>query len=424
MKKLLALAALALSACATTPPPPPVAQAAEAAQAAPQEARAPVTILISIDGFRPDYLGRGVTPNLSRLAAEGVTGPMHPSFPSKTFPNHYTLVTGLRPDHNGIIANKMEDARRPGEVFTMASDDPFWWNDAEPIWVAAEKAGIRTATMFWPGANVAIGGKRADTWPNALTGGVRPDDWQQYNEAVTGTQRVNGVLDWLRRPAAIRPAFLTLYFDTVDTAGHRFGPGDARTTVAVAEVDAQIGDLLRGLATLGQPANLVIVADHGMAETSSTRTIALDRVADPADYRIVESGPYAALAAIPGHEAALEKRLLRRADHLRCWRKAEIPARLAYGKNPRVPPYLCLADDGWTIAASTPKEASSGGSHGYDNMADDMTALFVASGPAFARGRTVAAFDNVDIQPLLASVLGIEPGAGDGTLGTWNAVKR
>ncbi|MEN2785858.1 ectonucleotide pyrophosphatase/phosphodiesterase [Sphingomonas qilianensis] len=414
------LAALALSACATAPappPPPPVAQTAP-------DTRAPVTILISIDGFRPDYLDRGVTPTLSRLAAEGVTGPMHPSFPSKTFPNHYTLVTGLRPDRHGIVANRMEDPRRPGEIFTMASDDPFWWNEAEPIWVTADRAGVRTATMFWPGANVAIGGTRATAWPHALTGGVRPDDWQQYNEAVTGPQRVNAVLDWLRRPAAIRPAFVTLYFDTVDTAGHHFGPGDARTTAAVAEVDARIGDLVGGLASLGQPANVVLVADHGMAETSSARTIALDTIADPADYRVIESGPYAALAAMPGQTAALERKLLGKSAHMTCWRKAEIPARFAYGKNPRVPAYLCLADDGWTIAPSAPKQASSGGSHGYDNMADDMTALFIAHGPAFARGRIIPAFDNVDVQPMLAALLGIAPRVTDGSLTTWNAAKK
>jgi predicted AlkP superfamily pyrophosphatase or phosphodiesterase len=411
-------AGLALSACATPQAaPPPVAQA-------PQESRAPVTILVSIDGFRPDYLDRGVTPNLSRLAATGVTGPMHPSFPSKTFPNHYTLVTGLRPDHHGIVANKMEDERRPGETFTMASDDPFWWNEAAPLWVNADQAGVRTATMFWPGANVAIGGVRAEKWPNEINGGVRPDDWQQYNEAVTGSQRVNAVLDWLRRPAAIRPAFLTLYFDTVDTAGHHFGPGDARTTAAVADVDARIGELVAGLAALGQPANLVLVSDHGMAATSSTRTIALDSIANPADYRIVEAGPYAALAAIPGHETALEKRLLAAHAHMACWRRAEIPARFAYGKNPRVPPYLCLADTGWTIAPSTPKAASTGGNHGYDNMADDMTALFIAYGPAFAVGRTIPAFDNVDVQPMLAALLGIAPGVTDGSLKTWNAVRK
>ncbi|WP_034160467.1 alkaline phosphatase family protein [Sphingomonas sp. ERG5] len=414
---IAALLCVALQACVTAPantPAPPVAA----------EVRAPVTILVSIDGFRPDYLTRGVTPVLSRLAAEGVTAPMRPSFPSKTFPNHYTLVTGLRPDHNGIVANMMEDAARPGETFTMATDDPFWWNQAEPLWVTADKAGIRTATMFWPGSNVPVGGTRAAKWPNAITGGARPDDWQQFNQAVSGHQRVNAVIDWLRRPAAIRPRFVTLYFDTVDTAGHLYGPDDPRITKAVGEIDATIGELVDGLKALGQPANLIIVADHGMAATSSERVVALDKVADPADYRIVEYGPYASLAAIPGHEAALEQRLLAPHAHMQCWRKADIPARFAYGRNPRVPPYLCLAETGWLINKSAPTEASGGGTHGYDNADPAMAALFIANGPAFARGHTPPAFDNVDIQPLLAATLGITAPKGDGSLATWDAAKR
>ncbi|MFV0623741.1 ectonucleotide pyrophosphatase/phosphodiesterase [Sphingomonas sp. ac-8] len=405
------LAAAALTACAQTPPPPALAPApAPAAVAAPSEDRAPVTILVSIDGFRPDYLGRGVTPVLSRLAATGVTGPMRPSFPSKTFPNHWTLVTGVRPDRHGIVANRMENPADPADVFTMATDDPTWWNGAEPIWVAAERAGIRTATQFWPGSNVAIGGTRAAEWPHALSGGTRPSDWQQYNEAIGPTQRVNGVLDWLRRPAAIRPRLLTLYFEAVDTAGHRFGPASPQVDEAIAGVDASVGALVDGLAALGQPANLVIVADHGMAATSSTRVVALDTLADPARYHVVEAGPYASLTPLPGQTAAVEKALLGHHDHMQCWRKGEIPARFHYGRNPRVPAILCLAETGWQVLATAPKAAQSGGNHGFDNMAPEMAALFVANGPAFARGRTIPAFDNVDVYPLLRDLIGLPPG--------------
>lgn len=396
-----ALAAL-LQACATAPaltPPPPAAA----------EARPPVTILVSIDGFRPDYLDRGVTPNLSKLAAEGVSAAMRPSFPSKTFPNHWTLVTGLYPDHHGIVANKMEDAARPGETFTMATDDPFWWNTAEPIWVDAEKAGIRAGTLFWPGSNVPIGATKATKWPYEITGGTRPEDWAQFNQALTGEQRVNGLLDWLRRPAAIRPKFLTLYFDTVDSAGHSYGPADARTTEAVADVDKRIGELVAGLAALGQPANLVIVADHGMAATSSDRTVLLDLPAD--SYHLVEAGPYATLTPLPGQEAAVEKVLLGHHDHMDCWRKGEIPARFHYGTNPRIPAILCLAETGWLISDKAPKAKTSGGNHGYDNAAPDMAALFIAQGPAF-RPAKLPPFDNVDVYPLLRDLLGLPPKPG------------
>jgi len=407
-----ALAAL-LQACATAPaltPPPPAAA----------ETRAPVTILVSIDGFRPDYLERGVTPNLSRLAAEGASAAMRPSFPSKTFPNHWTLVTGLVPDHHGIVANKMEDPQRPGETFTMATDDPYWWSAAEPIWVDAEKAGIRAGTLFWPGSNVAIGATKADKWPYELSGGTRPEDWAQFNQALTGEQRVNGLLDWLRRPAATRPKFLTLYFDTVDSAGHSYGPMDARTTEAVADVDKRIGALVAGLQALGQPANLVIVADHGMAATSSDRTVLLGLPAD--SYHLVETGPYAGLTPLPGKEAAVEKALLGHHDHMDCWRKGEIPTRFRYGTNARIPAIICLAETGWLIAEKAPKDRFSGGNHGYDNQSPDMAALFIANGPAF-RAAKLPPFDNVDVYPLLRDLLGLPPKPGvDGTDAPFRAV--
>jgi predicted AlkP superfamily pyrophosphatase or phosphodiesterase len=381
--------------------------------------RAPVTILVSIDGFRPDYLNRGVTPVLSGLAAQGVSAQMRPSFPSITFPNHWTLVTGLRPDRTGIVGNRIErpaaDPSRPPEIFTMQTDDASWWNAAEPIWVSAERAGIRTATMFWPGSNVAWG-STAKGDHGVPIGGTRPEDWQQFNQAVTGEQRVAAVVDWLRRPAATRPRFLTLYFDTVDSAGHGHGPQSAEVTAAVAGVDRQIGMLVDGLRDLNQPANLVIVADHGMAATSSDRVVALDAIADPADYRVEDTGAFATLAPVPGHEAALERRLLAAHLHVRCWRKAAIPARFHFGANPLVPPYLCLADTGWLVERTAPTKATSGGTHGYDNMAPEMAALFIAQGPAFATGRRLAPFDNVDVAPLVRDLLGLPAGrASDGS---------
>jgi len=397
-----ALLALGISACAATPPPATIA-------AAPAEQRAPVTILVSIDGFRADYLTRGITPQLSALAAGGVSAAMRPSFPSKTFPNHWAIVTGLRPDRSGIVSNNMEDPTGKRKAFTMATDDPWWWNAASPIWVDAEKAGIRTATMFWPGSSVAIGGTRADAWPNDITGGTRPEDWWPYGMAVTGPQRVAGVLDWLRRPAAIRPKLVTLYFDTVDTAGHRYGPDDPHTDAAITDVDTSIGLLVDGLAALHQPANLIILADHGMAATSSDRVVLASDLADPADYRLVESGVFATFAPVPGHETKLAAELARPRAHVQCWPKDRIPARFHYGTNPRIPPFFCLADVGWHIEAEAPKQAETGGDHGYDNDAPEMRALFVANGPAFAAGRTIPTFDNVDVEPLLRDLLGLRP---------------
>ena len=407
VKLLIGLtAALMVSACAVAPTPLPAAIAAAPAI----DPRPTVVIFVSIDGFRPDYRDRGVTPRLNALAADGVSASMRPSFPSKTFPNHWTIVTELVPDHHGIVGNRMIDPARPDDPFKLTTDDPSWWNTAEPLWVTAENAGIRTATEFWPGASIAWGSTAKKDDHGIIAGGMRPSDWHQFEANIDGAQRVDAVIDWLRRPAATRPQFITLYFDTVDSAGHEFGPDSPQVTAAVADVDRSIGRLVDGLAALGQRADLVIVADHGMAATSTDRVIAMDRIADPADYTLVETGPYASINPVAGHEAALDAALVRPHDHMTCWRKRQIPARLRYGTNPLVPAYLCLADTGWLALKTAPIRHESGGNHGYDNASADMRALFIAKGPSFAHDRSLPAFDNVDVAPLLRDLMGLPHG--------------
>ncbi len=377
-----------------------------AAQA--KEAQRPVTVLVGIDGFRDDYLDRGVTPRLAALAKDGATGPMRPSFPTKTFPNHYALVTGKRPDRNGIVGNSMIDPRRPGVMFSLGnasqSLDPFWWSEAEPVWITAERAGIRTATMFWPGSEVAISG-------------LRPSDWLRYDQNVGNVQRVNTLLDWLRRPAAIRPGFATIYFDTVDTAGHRFGPDSAEVGAALAEVDARIGELVDGAAALGVQINLVIVADHGMRATDDARVIQLDTLIDRSSYIAVETGPYAALEPVTGTDDRVAQALLVPHEHMTCTRKEDLPERLHWGSNPRVAAIICLAEAGWTILSGPPQYPVKGGAHGYDNADPEMLALFIARGPAFARGAKLPVFDNVAVAALLRAALGLpEDSEADGKL--------
>ncbi len=391
------LAIAALSGCATAPPPAP---------AAVSEVRAPVTILIGVDGGRPDYLTPAVAPILSRLAADGAKAAMQPSFPTKTFPNFWTLATGVRPDRHGIVGNTMEDVARPGERFTMATDDPFWWNAAKPIWIAAEEAGIRSATMFWPGSEVAWGGS-GKAHHGVYAGGRHASDWQAFAQAITAEQRVDAVVDWLRRPAATRPRFVTLYFDDVDAAAHDDGPDAPATRAAMGHVDAAIGRLLHEMAAMGQQANLVVVADHGMAASSSERVVALDAIAPPDRYRVIESGPYASIVPVAGQEATVAAALSRPHPHMQCWPKAAIPARLHYGTHPRVPPWLCLAETGWSILATAPTRADTGGAHGYDDAAPEMQALFVASGPAFRSGVTLPPFRNTAVHPLLRRLLGL-----------------
>ena len=358
----------------------------------------PVTILVSIDGFRADYLDRGVTPRLAALARSGVRAAMRPSFPTKTFPNHYAIVTGLRPDRNGIVGNMMQDPALPGEAFTMKTLDSVWWEEAEPIWVAAERAGIRTAPLFWPGSGAVIRG-------------VRPHDWWPFGGAVANRQRTDAIVDWLRRPAPTRPRFLTLYYDLVDTAGHRYGPDSPELNAALASADVEIGRLVDGLAALHRPANIIVLSDHGMLATSADRVVKLETIVPAADIILVEQGVYAAFNPVAGREAAVMRAITQPHEHVHCWPKGQLPPRFHYGRNLRVPAFFCLADPGWLVT-NKPGPDETLGNHGYDNQDPRMLALFAAAGPTLARGRTLPTFDNVDVYPLLRRLLGLPPASG------------
>jgi predicted AlkP superfamily pyrophosphatase or phosphodiesterase len=395
------LASLVLAACATVAPPAPLA------------AEPRTVLLISIDGFRADYLDRGVTPVLKGLAAQGVRAQaLTPSFPSVTFPNHYTIVTGLRPDHHGIVNNYMTDDSIPGAVFKLSARevlaDPRWWNGAEPIWVTAEKGGLKTATLFWPGSETEIRGHR-------------PGEWVAYDEKMLHPDRVDRVLGWLEKPVDARPRFATLYFSSVDTDGHKFGPDSAEVNAALADVDVALGRLMDGIRTrnLENAVDLIIVSDHGMAATSADRAIDLDKVIDPKAVRLDWlSRAFVGLAAMPGQDGVVERSLLKRHDHFECWRKEKIPARFHFGTNTRIPSVFCLADSGWVIVSSSRPDRYplSGGTHGHDHEAKDMEGLFVASGPSFRKGVTLPAFDNTHVHPLMINLLGLPPMATDGDL--------
>lgn len=404
---LLLCATLALAGCATAPATSnaPVPQASM-----PQEAHAPV-LLISIDGFRNDYLDRGLTPTLAAMAAGGARAEyIRPSYPSITFPNHYTLITGLRPDHHGVIANFMTDPDIPGVRFSMFDPatvgDERWWDGGKPLWTSVREQGGRAAAMFWVGSEAPVHG-------------ARPEFWRPFDIKVTSQQRVQQVLQWLALPATERPHFITLYFDKVDTIGHRYGPDSAELNAALGEVDSAIGELLAGIRTQGlqQKINIVVTSDHGMTATQPDRQIYLDELVDVSKLDFGWTGAYASFNALPGGEAAARQLLAGTYPHINCITREQIPARFEYGHHRRVPAYICTAELGWQVTTRQAEKRKGHellGEHGYDNTLPDMYSPFIGHGPAFAQGLTIAPIDNVDIYPLLARLLNITPARNDG----------
>ncbi|WP_024890419.1 ectonucleotide pyrophosphatase/phosphodiesterase [Luteimonas huabeiensis] len=409
LRLALFLSSCALLLCACATPPREAADATVARM--PAHADAPL-ILVSIDGFRNDYLDRGRTPTLRALADDGVRAEsMRPSYPSITFPNHYTLVTGLRPDRHGAIANFMTDPEIPGVRFSMFDRDTVadarWWNGGKPLWTGVREHGGRAATMFWVGSEAPVHG-------------ARPEYWRPFDIAVDSAARVDQVLEWLALPPERRPHFVTLYFDVVDTQGHLHGPDSPQLDAALAEVDAALARLMAGLRTLNldERANLIVVSDHGMAATGPEREIYLDDFVDTEGLDFLWTGAFAAFDVRPGGEDAA-RALLGRHPRFECMTRERIPAEYRYGTHRRVPAYFCRAEHGWQVTtrdAMQRKGHRLRGEHGYDHRHPDMQSPFVAHGPAFRRGLVIPAIDNVDVYPLAAHLLGIAPAEHDGDL--------
>ena len=378
-------------------------------------------LLVSLDGFRWDYLDRPGAVRLRELAARGVRAErLIPVFPAKTFPAHYSIVTGLYPEQHGIIANSMWDDRI-GRRFALsereAIADPRWWG-GEPIWVTAEKQGRRAAAFFWPGSDVEIQGTRP-TW------------YRDYDSRTPNARRVNTVLDWLARPPEVAPQVVTLYFSDVDDAGHARGPDAPETDAAIARVDSLVGALMDGLAerNLADRVNLMVVSDHGMAATSRDRQILLDQFLDMRRVRVVDWSPVLALIPDPDYLEDVYACLRDAHPHLRVYRKAELPERLRYQTHLRITPIVAIADEGWRITTRgrlrerRPEELD-GGDHGYDPELLSMGALFIAAGPAFKQGEVVPPIQAIHLYELMAEILGVRPAPNNGNLDAVRGVLR
>jgi predicted AlkP superfamily pyrophosphatase or phosphodiesterase len=378
-----------------------------------------LVLLVSLDGFRADYIERPAARRLRELAAVGVRAErLVPAFPSKTFPNHYTLVTGLRPEHHGIVANNMFDAeigRRFSINDTAVTHDPRWWG-GEPLWNTVERQGKKAASFFWVGSEIAINGRRP-TW------------FRVYDGRVPNRVRVETVLEWLSMPPGTGPMFVSTYFSDVDDAGHAHGPDAVETNAAIARVDSMVGLLVDGIAARGlqDRVNVVVVSDHGMTTVAPDRVIYLDDYLDLSRMTIVDLSPVTALAPAAGYEAEAYQRLKGAHPRLQVYRKGEVPARLHFNDHPRITPLIAVADEGWTITTRPVASRSGlprGGAHGFDNALPSMGALFVASGPAFRRGAVVPPFQNIHVYSLLAGLLGVTPAPNDGSPDSTRALLR
>lgn len=383
-----------------------------------QKLKKPVVLLISSDGFRFGYQYKTSTPNIDRLISNGTEAELGliSVFPTLTFPNHYSIATGLYPAYHGIVNNYFVDPYT-GDGFNMGSHEPKWWL-GEPLWETVVNHGLKAATYFWPGSEVKKG-----SW-------TCPDGYcRNYNGSVPFEDRVDTVLKYFDLPESEMPAFMTLYFEDPDHQGHQVGPDDPEITEAVARIDSMIGKLIQGLETRGvfEDVTIIMVGDHGMVGTCDKKLIFLEDLAPWVEIPQTWVQSYTPLLAIrppagynPSDVVAkmnegLNSGKVKNGKNLKVYLKEDLPSRLHYVDSDRIPPIIGLLEEGFKVEQKQSKRKECGGAHGYDNAFFSMRTIFIGHGPQFERGRKVPSFENVQIYGLVTSILNIQGVPNNGT---------
>ncbi len=369
---------------------------------APEHIKKPIVVMISIDGFRNDYLDKYKPKNLIKLAKEGASAQgIIPSFPTLTFPNHMTLVTGMAPGRHGIVSNFFYDRKRKaayGMNDSNTVNDGTWYR-GEPLWAVAEKSGMLAATCFWVGSEAKIGG-------------IDPTFVRPYDGTVANLARAEQVIEWLKNPELNRPHFISLYFSDVDSAGHKFGPDSHQVEEAVHNIDAAIGALVDWTDQSQLAIQYVIVSDHGMLPIKEQ--IDITPLADLSTFNMYERGPTAQLYANDPTKIEETYQALKKAErNFRVYRQKDLPADWKYVDVDRAGDIVIVADQGYYMYRSesfnnTAPGTTSVASHGWDPKVEAMKGLFIARGSMIQKGFKIPAFKNTDVYPLVLNILGLK----------------
>jgi alkaline phosphatase D len=366
----------------------------------------PYLVVVSMDAFRWDYADMYNTPNLDKIAKNGIVSEgLIPAFPSKTFPNHYTLATGLYPDNHGIVNNTFFDSTR-NVIYKIRDREKVqdgYFYGGEPIWNTVEKNNMKAASYFWVGSEANVQN-------------MHPSYYKLYSSRDPFENRIDTVINWLNLPQPERPNLCMLYFHEPDGVGHDYGPEHVETQKVVEYMDSLVGDLYSKLNNLphADSINLIILSDHGMGNISEDKTVIISKDIDTSLIEIAAgSNPVFNIKAKDGKLEELYNKT-KKVKGISVWKTNEIPSRLNYGKNPRTLDMVVVADSSWSIVYKLRSNYDFGGTHGYDPANTDMHAIFYAIGPAFKEDKKIGRFNNVDIYNIMCKTLEINPAINDG----------
>ena len=366
-------------------------------------------LLVSFDGFRHDYAQRYDLPNFKRLAADGAsTTMMLPSFPSKTFPNHYSIITGMYPGNHGLVDNKFYVKERDA-LYAIADrskvEDPFFYKGI-PLWQWLQSHGMKTASYFWVGSETPIAGQF-------------PTYYYKYDESTSNEKRIDQVFNWFELPKSERLRFVTLYFSFVDSEGHNSGPYSEQTKKATQEADRLLGLIMQKIRNQSLPITAIVVSDHGMIEMESTDETLVD-THEVSEYlkgraRFVNNGMHGHIYVKDPSEindiyAYVQQKL---APRVSVYHRNETPKHWHYHTDTRIGDIVLACDAPYYMVPSKrhplAKKSGKWGTHGYDaHKTPEMGAIFYAVGPSIKKGYKIDAFENIHIYPLITQLLNVK----------------
>ncbi|MDC1174584.1 ectonucleotide pyrophosphatase/phosphodiesterase [Bacteriovoracaceae bacterium] len=365
----------------------------------------PYVLMISLDGYRYDYTKMYQPKNLSKFKSEGTYSKgLIPIFPSKTFPNHYSIVTGMRANKHGIVANSFWDTKREAlyKLGDSTTTQDGSWYQGTPLWIAAENQGMVSASFFWVGSDADIQGKH-------------PTYYYDYDGRISHEQRVDQVVDWFKMPEAKRPHLVTLYFSDVDSAGHKYGPESKEVKNAVEKVDQTLGNLFNRLKELDIPLNIFVMSDHGMEPIQEGKNVFLSDYIDINDPRIkiVGRGSHSIIYVENNNRKLINElyRKLRKSQHMRVLKTKRLGRRYGYNKSSRTGDLVLDMEAGYYMYHTKPvgKALSSGGTHGYDPaLVKNMRGIFYAKGPNIKSLGEIKSFENIHIYPMIMKLLDLK----------------
>ncbi len=357
------------------------------------------TILISLDGFRYDYLDRGVTPTLAKIAKDGVRAAyLQPVFPSSTFPNHISIITGLYPTNHGIVANKFIDTNS-NEIYSIGSKvaaDPKWYY-GEPFWLTCKKNNVVSASYFWPSSDLNDSSRN-------------PNYFEKYEHKRDYLKRVNGVFSWIDLPEKLRPAFITLYFDSPDSFGHSNGTNSSELNKKLAELDSVINYMIKGLESRNilKSTNIIILSDHGMKDFN-INTVINTKNLFPAYYAdIINNSSCLLVYPKPGYDDSVRISLSKHSQNYRFYHSDSLPKIFSVGPTSRLGKYVVIADCGWIFTEKTEWDKKYVATHGFDNRCLEMQGIFFAVGPDFKQSYSSIGLRNIDVYPLLCKIFNFD----------------